>query len=256
MKSHKKSKESQHAAILDDPISQRIIDFQVEKNSDPPSREKCSRKEWQERVRVVWTNLLQDFDPKEDMMIAFNILKRELKGHLSKIEYQEIEVEWENGIKSLERKMQAHKDANENGLLFLFNKPLTESLEISKKTLDYFYEAGLRLYDHHQFDEAMRVFQFITLLNGLGENVWMALGLCQIELSQFIEAIYSFGMAIWINPNDVLSHIFSAECYLELSEKNYARECLEKAQEILEKEQGYEKRQILSDRIRTLLLLC
>lgn len=249
--------DNQLNAILDEinePRIKEVVDTLVEKHPEPPPGEAVNKQEWQENLRKNLTEFFNDKRTRNDWIKAFDIISDDLSRHLSKIEYHEIQNEWKNSIKTLESHINAFK-SDKSGQPVLFEKQLNEMCGISETTLAHFYEVGLRLYNQHRLEEAEVVFRLIAMLNTLKENVWISLGLCQKQLSSYVLAIFSFAMAIVMNPENVLSYIHSAECYLELNERNEAKECLISAQEMLEQEKG-EQCQVLGDFVQSLLKQC
>lgn len=235
------------------PKNKEVVDLIVKRHPEPPPDEVGGKEEWQEKLRKGWTEFFDDKHQRNDQIKAFEIISDSLSRQLSKIEFNEIQNEWKEAVKNLGKNIKATKSDNQSNPLF--EKPLSEMCGISEKTLGHFYEVGIGLYNDKKFNEAELVFRLITFLNSLKENVWISLGLCQKQLSNPVFAIFSFGMAIIMNPDNALSYIHSAECYLELNERDEAKECLLSAQEML-KQQNIEHSAALIDFVRNLLKRC
>ena len=101
---------------------------------------------------------------------------------------------------------------------------------LSDQTIEYFYLSGRRYYESSRFSDAGDVFYTISFLNPFNFNVWLSLGLSEMQNHHYDKALEAFAMATLVNMTSVVPHIHSAECYIQLKNYPLAKATLELAQ--------------------------
>ena len=82
-------------------------------------------------------------------------------------------------------------------------------------------------YKNSHFHDASDVFYTITFFNPGIFNVWLSLGLSEMQLHHYEKALESFAMATIADITSALPHIYSGECYIYLKDYSLAKKTLE-----------------------------
>lgn len=104
-----------------------------------------------------------------------------------------------------------------------------QPLRISQKTFDTLFVFGKDKFEQGQVEDACAIFTLLTVLGPGWFRHWLYLGATLQELKEYKEAIEAYKNAISIMEEEPLSHLFTAECFLDLSDKQQAAVHLEKA---------------------------
>ncbi len=108
-----------------------------------------------------------------------------------------------------------------------------KALGLNNETLLWIYNLGSRFFNEKHYEEAVSLFSFLTLLNPMIWEHWIALGFAQKELNQDIYALNSLSLASLLNPHDPTSRFQSAKIHLKLSQFDEALLELEELQKII-----------------------
>lgn len=109
-----------------------------------------------------------------------------------------------------------------------------QELGISQKSLDLLFIYGENKLKEGAFTEAAALFTLLTVLDRSWFRHWFFLGVAHQELKEFDEAIKAYKMANEIAEEDPLAHLFSAECYIALSDVQNGQLHLDKAKTIMQ----------------------
>lgn|SRR3989338_4729095 len=82
-------------------------------------------------------------------------------------------------------------------------------------------EAGHVRLQHGRLDEAEKIFQALLILDHRNPYVHGAMGAVHQKKGRVVEAIYEYTQAIYLNKEDILSHVNRGEIYLR--NKNYKK---------------------------------
>lgn len=99
---------------------------------------------------------------------------------------------------------------------------LQKLLNLSSQTLIWMYEVAYSYYAQKDFSKALSIFQFLTILNPLIADYWVALGLTQRSLKQEMAALYAFSIAALMNPDHPTPRYHAAEIYLSFKQPKEA----------------------------------
>ena len=124
-----------------------------------------------------------------------------------------------------------------------------EELGISQETLDTLFTFAENKLKEQAFDDAAAILTLLTVLDRSWFRHWFFLGVSLQELNVLDEAIKAYEQANEITDLDPLVHIFSAECYADLSDMQKAKLHLDKAKTIM---QGLEPNPVWQERVATL----
>ncbi len=106
------------------------------------------------------------------------------------------------------------------------DKPLLfqDMLGFSDETLLHIYSLGLNLVKIGQFQDALALFNFLTMLTPHVTSYWILEGICFQHLNLHKEALAAFSAAKFLNPIDPLPIAYSIECYRSLKETDLLRQ--------------------------------
>lgn len=197
--------------------------------NEAPVNPLVSSETWKNSVRRELTDCINGVDILERLNTAFEAIALDIKAHLSPVEQEKIQAEWEAAV---DKFVVLSQEPPKEGAA----SQVAELIGISESTLMHFYGVGIRLFESRRFAEAEAVFSVITILDFRYHNVWLSLGLCQQQNGHFEEALNAFAMATMMNINAPLPYIHSAECSIVLGNKEEAREYLHLAEDALKKE--------------------
>lgn len=110
---------------------------------------------------------------------------------------------------------------------------LHEALELTDTELDTLYQGVKYLFEQQYYVEAAAAFSFLTFLSPAIPIFWMGLGTAEYHLQRYEAALLAYAMAAQANGLDPLPHLFSAQCYELLNEKERALHSLELARLVL-----------------------
>lgn len=170
---------------------------------------------------------------------GFQIIFKELSIHESPKLSLSIQEEWKKCQENF--KPQTNNPTSEGE----FPPSFQEIFPVSDETIEHFYKCGLRLYKQKNYEEAADVFFVISSIDYRRHNVWMALGLAERALKNWESALSAFSMASATNIENPLSFLHAAECYLALGQKSDAKNSVEFAVEILDKNPNLKTKELL-----------
>lgn len=127
---------------------------------------------------------------------------------------------------------------------------MQEVFSIQDSQINECYLLALQDFQKERYQEAIRVLRFLLNLNPGYSNVWSLLGSCQQAVSQFQAALWSYNMSLIANPDAIENHIESAACYIQLNDRDNARDALGRAHDYLKHLHGqYERYTRLLERL-------
>ena len=104
-------------------------------------------------------------------------------------------------------------------------EPLQVMLGISRETMLWMYSVGRETFTEKRYEEAQGIFFLLTMLNAFVADYWTAFGMSQRHTDHEEEALYSFAMAICLQPDKPLPRYHSADIYCKLGKIDDA--CIE-----------------------------
>ncbi|MGA8165467.1 MAG: hypothetical protein WB791_10705 [Waddliaceae bacterium] len=87
-------------------------------------------------------------------------------------------------------------------------------LGLTEKTMGAVYRIGYRHYEDKDFENASKVFFFLTALNPLVFDYWLAYGLASHQMKCYERALKCFANAVFLDPAQPLPRWYAAEAYL------------------------------------------
>ena len=153
-------------------------------------------------------------------------LSENQKQLLNRVEYDISQIKSEGEIKEENINPTASKeksiDEKTVGKFISEAVPLKELMGISDSTFASMYEIGCLLFEENKIEEAISVFEMVSMLDVTCHEIWFSLGLCHQRLNKFIEAIGNYKMAIMTNALNMQSYINMAYCYIAGENKEEA----------------------------------
>ena len=96
----------------------------------------------------------------------------------------------------------------------------------SEQNLESLYALGHQLYQAGRYDEALKLFSFVTLQNHVEKRYLIATGATLQMLERHSEALGFYGMACFMDPNDPVPVFHGSECLIALGRTDEAAEGL------------------------------
>jgi tetratricopeptide (TPR) repeat protein len=161
---------------------------------------------------------------KKYLTDAISILISEGERYLKQNEWDTLLSELRNAKKKLEK--------------LTYEVPVAEIYYQSLNITD----AGMRAIDtiarlkyrHKEYEGAIALHILLSTLNAAEPLYWYHLGICFQDAGFYDKAAKTYICCHILDPKNIASRIFSAECYLELKDKNKAREQFDEATVLVE----------------------
>lgn len=103
---------------------------------------------------------------------------------------------------------------------------LSELRQLDPNQLDAMYTVAHGRYSSGHYDEALKVFRYLCLLDHTSYRYFLGLGLTQARLSQFSQAAATLSHAEKLDSRDPRASLVMGECFLELKQKVLAAQAL------------------------------
>ena len=134
---------------------------------------------------------------------------------VSTIEFAEIKEEFDNSASHFSRFIATKEDE-------ISKRPilLQEMLGLSDETLLHIYSLGRSLFQKNQYEDALALFTFLTILAPHVSSYWIFEGACFQIQSSNEEALAAFNAAKFLNPLDPLPIAYAIESYHALKDKD------------------------------------
>lgn len=185
-------------------------------------------KVWKERMRGELTTFLSGKEAMQRMESATEALLRHIHSNLSQVEIQELAKEWEMGVEKITELFEKKVEGPVEIIPII---TLQKIMNLSEKSLEIFYMAGVNLYEAKDYKKASDVFFLLTLIDYQRHNIWLSLGLSELKNNHFEQALNAFSMAAITKSESPLPYIYSAECCVALQRKEEASAYLELAKD-------------------------
>lgn len=120
------------------------------------------------------------------------------------------------------------------GVDFLFSQTNTiqQVLGISQHDIQELVNETNFYIEHKEWDKAAKTLLFLLLTNLKNEGYCLKLGSVFREQNKLEEAIKIYEMAANLNPKDPRPHLYLAGCFLELKDRDTAKQAFENCLEI------------------------
>lgn len=186
--------------ILKDLLSQDLIESQV-----------------QEEINQEWRAL------EETMQRGMTCFLSQIKQKLNAEEQEKVQHEIEHLLETINRQEVGPSPPVMSGHL-----------------VTHLYEVARRCLEERNFQEAIDLFQLLTLLFPQALEPWLGLGMAYQEHARFKEALLAYQQAMQLAPSHPLPVIYTAECYQMLQEFDQARHFIRQALDLFSSSTEFE----------------
>ncbi len=121
------------------------------------------------------------------------------------------------------------------------NKTLQGIFGLTDETLQNLYKAAKYIYEHQHYLEAASSFAVLTLVNPNHHDFWEGLGNSEYFCNNYEAALMSYAMAIQVNPENPMYHMYSARCYEKISDFSNAINALDLCLMVIKQKPEFEK---------------
>lgn len=131
---------------------------------------------------------------------------------------------------------------NSKSLDELFSDPAVfkKGLEMTDADVKEMIDESNFYYKHSEWDKAIECILFLIILNPLDSFHYLKLGSILLQQKRWNDAISVFEMASLLNPSDPRPYLYMGSCYIELNDKENAKEafdnCILQADNIQDKD--------------------
>lgn len=204
----------------------KLVDS-IFKAADPEKLSKFSQ-EIQDDAKSALIDALSGKSIRERLEKGFTTLFNELTSQESPVIVSSIRSNWEACIQKMAKKSDHPLTEEEQMSSF------QESFGVEEETVTHIYNCGLRLFQNQLYEEASDVFYILSFIDYKRHNAWTALGLSEKKLEKWEPALAAFSMAVITDFQDPVSFLQCGECHIALGQSQDAKDCIEKALELLE----------------------
>ena len=101
----------------------------------------------------------------------------------------------------------------------LNGKPMYQVAGWSKDQIDSLYAAAYHHYQTGAYEEALKIFKPLLVMNSTDNRVWLGYGATAQMLKDHEDALKAYGYASVLDPNDPRPFFHAMECHISL--KNF-----------------------------------
>ena len=98
---------------------------------------------------------------------------------------------------------------------------------ISDEEMEAIYAMGVNFYKAGNYEDAEKVFKFLTMFDHLNSRYWTAMGSLRQVQRRFAEAVEAYKFASFLDLENPKPAYYAAECLLALGEKPAALSALD-----------------------------
>lgn len=100
---------------------------------------------------------------------------------------------------------------------------------MSDDAMEAIYSVAYNLYQGGKYDEAQKVFQFLCFYDHFNRKYFMGLGACQQMMKQYENAIEIFTFATVLDADDPKPMLYIGDCHLAMGDNEKAKMSYETA---------------------------
>lgn len=101
----------------------------------------------------------------------------------------------------------------------LNGKPMYQAAGWSKDQIDSLYSAAYHHYQTGAYEEALKIFKPLLVMNSTDNRVWLGYGAAAQMLKEHEDALKAYGYASMLDPLDPRPFFHAMECHISL--KNF-----------------------------------
>ena len=103
---------------------------------------------------------------------------------------------------------------------------------LSAEELETLYAVGYNYFQYGKYQEAVKIFQLLTMVSPTTGYYWRALGAVNQQIKDYRRAITAYNVAAEYDYYDLISRIYVAECHFLSGDKKAGIKALEKVLEL------------------------
>lgn len=117
--------------------------------------------------------------------------------------------------------------------------------KLGQGQMEAMYSLGYTRFDTGLFQDALKVFRYLALLDHWNPRYFLGIGLCLYKMGHYAEAIPSLSYTERLDKKDPRPSICMTECFISLKSRRLAKKSLAEAVKRLKSSDGweYERRQ-------------
>jgi len=112
--------------------------------------------------------------------------------------------------------------------------PLKESLGISSDSIEFFYSEGYRLFLLRKYEEALKYFRLLYLLNGSDPRFAFGIAASYHKQKDFQNALSWYLTLATLDDTSPMPFYYMSDCFLKLGDTEFALDFLKKSVELAE----------------------
>ena len=92
--------------------------------------------------------------------------------------------------------------------------------------MESFYTEGYRLYQSGRYDDAIKMFRFLGLLDPTRVRYWLGMAACMHQKKCYPEAAMLYQLCGMADPTDPIPYFYMGDCYQNMGLKGASKQCL------------------------------
>lgn len=139
--------------------------------------------------------------------------------------YDQMERDFENGYQKL-----LELDLNQK----INTSDLQDLLQFSPATLSSIVNCAKEKFKEEQYENCLSIFILLTTLDEMNPEYWFRVGIAAQYCENVTLALKVFGVAKYLDPEMIGPRVLSADCYLQLDQRDNAQKEYIEAKKIIE----------------------
>lgn len=194
-----------------DALSEKYVESTIEEPSSKPGL--LSPEARKNKLKQEFKNSVRMDEHEKYLADSISILMSDGKRHLK-------QEEWDNLLKELQK---AKKKINKLSYKDTLPETLYPTLGITDSGMKSIDTVARLKYRYKEYDSAIALHVLLTTLNAEEPLYWYHLGIAFQDAEMYDKAIKAYSICHIMDPENIATYIFSAECYLKQDNIKYAR---------------------------------
>ncbi|MBF0103143.1 MAG: SycD/LcrH family type III secretion system chaperone, partial [Desulfobacterales bacterium] len=97
---------------------------------------------------------------------------------------------------------------------------------LTDKDMEAIYSLGYTAYNNGKFEDAMKVFKFLSFYDHMQKKYWMGLAGCRQMLKDYAGAVQAYAYIAILDVSDPKVHLHAADCLMALKSYKEAESAL------------------------------
>lgn len=183
-----------------------------------------SREQQLTAFKLNFQNIIESKEANEQMHHALELISNLMPQSLPKETWDQISEEFSTCEEKLLSYLEEHKEPSEDKFVQIY-----EMCGFTIPTLIHCYEFGQSLYNKKMYSDAKSIMLFLVRICPLMPESWIAAGMCEKQMGNYLAAVQLYQFAQSLFPDEASLHLYCADNYLALGDKQLAQIELEAA---------------------------